>query len=214
MLFQLENFYISIKSPSCYKQLLGREGIDERIESLVSGRGMAEDHNWSRREQRSSVQLVGDVSALYYPEKETGDSTRPAQRVVAIEDLWDTLVRVHSQLSHGGRQRMEKYLIEHGTHVPRPVIQLFLDLCQTCQETRGRKSTHMIIHKPIIPDTVGQRGQADLVDLQMVPDGGYKYILNYQDCFSKFVILRALKTKTAAEVADCLVNIFFATAIS
>ena len=43
----------------------------------------------------------------------------------------------------------------------------------------------------------------------MVPDGGYKYILNYQDCFSKFVILRALKTKTAAKVADCLVNIFF-----
>ena len=42
----------------------------------------------------------------------------------------------------------------------------------------------------------------------MVPDGGYKYILNYQDCFSKLVILRALKTKTAAEVADCLVNIF------
>ena len=44
---------------------------------------------------------------------------------------------VHIQLSHGGRQRMEKYLIEHGIHVPRPVIQLFLDLCQTCQETRG-----------------------------------------------------------------------------
>ena len=43
----------------------------------------------------------------------------------------------------------------------------------------------------------------------MVPDDGYEYILNYQDCFSKFVILRALKTKTAAEVADCLVNIFF-----
>ena len=47
------------------------------------------------------------MSALYYREKETGDSTRPAQRVVAIEDLWDTLVEVHSQLSHGGRQRME-----------------------------------------------------------------------------------------------------------
>ena len=74
---------------------------------------------------------------------------------------------------------------------------------------RGSKNTHKIMHKPIIPDTVGKRGQADLLDLQMVPDGGYKYILNYKDCFSKFVILRALKTKTAAEVADCLVNIFF-----
>ena len=43
----------------------------------------------------------------------------------------------------------------------------------------------------------------------MVPDGGYKYILNFQKCFNKFVIPRARNTKTAAEVADYLVNIFF-----
>ena len=104
---------------------------------------------------------------------------------------------------------MEKYLVEHGNHVPRPVIELFLDLCQICQATRGKKSTQKIVHKPIIPDAVGQRGQADLVDLQMVPDNGYKFILNYQDCLSKYVILRPLKTKTVAEVADCLVSIFF-----
>ena len=70
---------------------------------------------------------------------------------------------------------MEKYLVEHGSHGPRPVIQLFLDLCQICQATRGRKSTQNIVHKPIIPDTVGQRGQAELVDLQMVPDNGTEF---------------------------------------
>ena len=117
------------------------------IESIVSGKGMAEDHNRNRKKQRSCVQKVGDVSALYYPE-ETGDSTRPAQQVDAIEDLWDTLVGVHSQLSHGGRQRMEKYLIEHGTHVPRPVIQLFLDLCQTCQETRAHTQDYTQANHP------------------------------------------------------------------
>ena len=114
--------------------------------SNESGISMAVDHNWSRREQRSCVQNVGDVSSLYYPEKETGDSTRPAQRVVAIEDMWHTLVGV---LSHGGRQRMEKYLIEHGTHVPRPMIQLFLDLCQTCSGgVRGgiRKLLKLFFH--------------------------------------------------------------------
>ena len=106
----------------------------------------------------------------------------------------------------GGGPEWRNTLVEHGSHVPRPVIQLFLDLCQICQATRGRKSTQKIVHKPIIPDVVGQRGQADLVDLQMVPDNGYKFILNYQDCLSKYVILRPLKTKTAAEVADCLVS--------
>ena len=86
---------------------------------------------------------------------------------------------------------MEKYLVEHGSHVPRPVIQLFLDLCQISQATRGRKSTRKIVHNPIIPDAVGQRGQADLDDLQMVPDNGYKFILNY--CLSKYFILRPLR---------------------
>ena len=144
----------------------------------------------------------------YYREK-MGDSKRPSLRVVAVEDLWETLMGVHEQVCNGGWTKMEKYFVEHGSHVPRPMIQLSLDLCRICQATRGRKSTQKIVHKPIIPDAVGQRGRADLVDLQMVPDNGYKFILNYHDCLSKYAILRPLKTKTATEVADCLVSIFF-----
>ena len=51
-----------------------------------------DDHNGAEGKQPSGVQKVGDVSALYYREKETGDSTRPTQREVAIEDQWDTQV--------------------------------------------------------------------------------------------------------------------------
>ena len=109
----------------------------------------------------SVYRKIGDVSVLYYREKESGDNKRPLLRVVAVEDLWETLMGVHEQVCHGGRTRMEKYLVEHGSHVPRPVIQLFLDLCQICQATRERKSTQKIVHKPIIPDAVGQRGQAE-----------------------------------------------------
>ena len=54
-----------------------------------------------------------------------------------------------------------------------PYDTALLDLYQTCQEIRRRKITHNILHKPIIPDTFGQRVQADLVDLQMVPVDGY-----------------------------------------
>ena len=109
-MFLLDNFNQLLTSLPCYKQLLEREGIDEIIERIVSEGGMAEDHNRNRNWNRNScVQKVRDVSALYYREKETGDSTSPAERVVAIEDQWDTLVRVHRQLSHAGRQRMEIY---------------------------------------------------------------------------------------------------------
>ena len=37
----------------------------------------------------------------------------------------------------------------------------------------------------------------------------FKWLLVYQDHFTKFVRIRALKTKTATEVADVLLNIFW-----
>ena len=103
---------------------------------------------------------------------------------------------------------MHAYFIEHKYHILREVTALYIRLCHTCQAIKERKSTQKIIHKPIIPAGVGVRGQADLVDLQLSPDAGYKFILNYQDCFSKFVVLRPLRSKTADEVAQCLVHIF------
>ena len=93
-------------------------------------------------------------------------------------------------------------------HIPREVRALFIRLCHTFQAIKGRKSTQKIIHLPIIPAGVGLCGQANLVDLLLSPDDGYKFILNYQDCFLKFIVLRPLRSKTADEVAQCLVYIF------
>ena len=44
--------------------------------------------------------------------------------------------------------------------------------------------------------------------MQSSPDGKLKFLLNYQKHFTKFCILRPLKSKTAAEVAYNLLNIF------
>ena len=51
--------------------------------------------------------MVGDVSLHYYRKKETGNGKHPPQRVVPIEVLGDTLMGVHSQLSHGGTENGE-----------------------------------------------------------------------------------------------------------
>lgn len=50
--------------------------------------------------------------------------------------------------------------------------------------------------------------QVDLIDMQSERDGDFRYILNYIDHFTKFVSLRALKSKRAEEVADVLMDIF------
>ena len=44
--------------------------------------------------------------------------------------------------------------------------------------------------------------------MQSQPDGDFRYIMNYQDHLTKFVVLKALRTKHAEEVAEHLIDIF------
>ena len=55
--------------------------------SIECGRSVIDDHNWNRKKVRFCVQKIGDVSVLYYREKETGNSKQPSLRVVVVEDL-------------------------------------------------------------------------------------------------------------------------------
>ena len=48
----------------------------------------------------------------------------------------------------------------------------------------------------------------DLIDFQSCPDGEFKWLLVYQDHFTKMVQLRPLKSKCAIEVARALIDIF------
>ena len=62
--------------------------------------------------------------------------------------------------------------------------------------------------KPILSKTFNSRGQVDLIDMQSLPDGEFCWILVYQDHFSKLIVLRAIKAKSAICVAEALVDIF------
>ena len=73
------------------------------------------------------------------------------------------------------------------------------------------KARRGVVVKPILTQNVMSRGQVDLIDMQSQPDGEFKFILNYQDHFSKFCILRPLKHKTASSVTKVLVEIFSGT---
>ena len=60
----------------------------------------------------------------------------------------------------------------------------------------------------MIFNDMNSRGQVDLIDMQSQPSGEYKWILVHQDHFTKFVQLRATKTKRAAEIGYLLLDIF------
>ena len=54
-------------------------------------------------------------------------------------------------------------------------------------------------------------GQVYLVDMQSQQDGPYKWILNYQDHFTKFLHLRPLERKSDADVGTALLDIVLST---
>lgn len=65
---------------------------------------------------------------------------------------------------------------------------------------------------PVKSSGVMHQVQVDLVDMRGYPanvdDKSYKYILVLLDVFSRFMFLRAMKSKSADEVANCLLKIF------
>lgn len=89
----------------------------------------------------------------------------------------------------------------------REMIALFIQCCQSC-ELKKNKVKKGIVTKPIISSNFNSRCQMDLIDLQSKPDEDYKFILNYQDHFTKYCLLRALKMKNAESVANQLKLIF------
>ena len=75
-------------------------------------------------------------------------------------------------------------------------------------KTIKRKATRGLSSKPILSKTFNERAQIDLIDMQSLPDGEFKWILVYQDHFTKFVVLRPIKAKSAICVAEALLEIF------
>ncbi|KAF4013624.1 hypothetical protein G4228_005135, partial [Cervus hanglu yarkandensis] len=121
------------------------------------------------------------------------------------EDLFDILHDTHLSIGHGGRTRMEKELQAKYKNITKEVIMLYLALCKPCQQ-KNSKLKKVLTSKPI--KEVNSRCQVDLIDMQLNPDGEYKFIMHYQDFRTNLSFLRSLKSKRPKEVARALLDIF------
>jgi hypothetical protein len=68
--------------------------------------------------------------------------------------------------------------------------------------------TKGVVVRPILSKEFSTRGQVDLIDMQSLPRGSFKWMMVYQDHLTTFVVIRPLTSKRAAEVAYKLMDIF------
>jgi len=119
--------------------------------------------------------------------------------------LFEKLSTYHIRTGHGGVGKM-RAVLSNKFSIPRPAIETFLSICATCNSKKG--VNRKLVIKPILSKDFNERGQVDLIDFQSLPDGKYKWILNYQDHHTKFISLLPLESKRAVDVASNLLTIF------
>lgn len=108
---------------------------------------------------------------------------------------------------HGGEKKIRYLVNEKYQNISQKMIAAFVSNCETCQKKKTKPNKGLVV-RPLKSKDVFDRGQVDLIVMESTPDRGFKYILNYQDHFSKFNVLRPMQSKTAAEVAHNLIDIF------
>ena len=124
-----------------------------------------------------------------------------------MEETYDIVRRSHIATGHGGRQKMLKDLNSKYANITRETVELFKDHCLTCfEKTRSTRSG--VVIRPLLSQDFNSRVQIDLIDFQSSAYRQFKFILVVQCHLTKFIILRPLRSKRAAEIAHELLDIF------
>ena len=150
-----------------------------------------------------------DIEEIRTPNMVIERLFRPGTNLIFVtkEELFNVIHEMHLLAGHGARDVMFHKAKEKYANVTREVLQLYTNLCEDCQ-LKKKKVRKSIVVKPIISMAMNSRAQVDLIDMQSQPDGDFKWIMNYQDHLTKFIILKPLLTKVTSGVAKELVGIF------
>ncbi|XP_039312990.1 KRAB-A domain-containing protein 2-like [Solenopsis invicta] len=153
-----------------------------------------------RRVKRFDVFEIGGTKKLISKDE-------PVKYYLPAEEIYDVIESAHIAVRHGGRDRMKKETSRKYANITNEMINIFLSMCETCQQKRSKRKKGLV-SKPILHSEMNSRCQVDLIDMQSQADEQFKFIMVYQDHLTKFILLRALQSKRAEEVALQLTDIF------
>ncbi|XP_036624290.1 uncharacterized protein LOC118857932 [Trichosurus vulpecula] len=193
-----------LKSKSNNTKIFSKEKYCQLIKEVKEAKAKAKKESVDyRRLARFDVILVQGNEKLI---EAVNGETDKIRYYLHNEDLFDILHDTHLSIGHGGRTRMEKELQPKYKNITKEVIMLYLTLCKPCQQKNSKPPKKCVVSKPI--KEVNSRCQVEIIDMQLNPDGEYKFIMSYQDHQTKLSFLRPLKSRRSEEVAHALLDIF------
>ncbi len=165
--------------------------------------GFTQAYKW---EKKFDVFSVGDSRILVHKPKEGAYDIAALPQPCYLERVFSDLHTIHYVDHCKGHTFYKRANVKHG-NVPREITKLFSDVCPHCISLSSRKKPVAGIRN-IITAGLGQRGQVDLIDFQSMPDGIFKFLLNYIDHGIKYLISIPIVAKRASCIAHALLTIF------
>lgn len=154
---------------------------------------------------------VGSISKLVYKEKADSNGVLPPienyKEVSHYSAIFDAIKKEHLPMHRKRLSLFEEVKSKFADSIPLWACVAFCNLCPVCVR-RQHKKKPKAGHQPIVTPGYGTRGQIDLIDFQMMPDGPYNFLLNYEDHGIKFNSMEPLALKTCRGVAWILFNLF------
>ena len=199
-------------------RLMIREKLDvvrEGLERLGAGEEPSElraifpsIYKWSKA--FALVTLGGSVVVVARPTFIQGMDTEIdlnyVKRITYFERVYADIRRAHGQDHTKGRTLYGR-VCDSIKNIARDYCKLYTDLCPICiqRQTRSRPVAGL---KPIVTYGFGTRGQVDLIDFQSMPDGSFRFLMNYMDHGVKFLFSIPIVQKTGSSIAVALLQIF------
>jgi hypothetical protein len=207
---QFNTELMKVKNDSSNNPLFTLERYQETIDVII---GAKLKRFSERSEQEVSLLKTYDVvnfgSQMKLVKKSNSSENCLNKYYVPVDEIFEVILDNHLSIGHRGIRNTVNEIKKKFANITEKQVKLFIDGCDECKRkrTKPKNSTKLVI-QPVISNDFNARGQVDLIDMQSCPDGPHRFVLNYQDHFTKFCFLRPLKTKTAAEVAYQLLDIF------
>ena len=125
--------------------------------------------------------------------------------VVFLDEYWSSPALGSFKGAQSIFDKIQRYTIG----ITRAMVIQFVNSKETKQLTKNASKRPVL--KPILTQYPNQQWEMDLVDLSRFKNMNKKYtfVLGVIDCFSKFLWLRPLKTKTAENTVEALQSILF-----
>ena len=128
------------------------------------------------------------------------------KRVTYLERVFADILAAHGDDHRKGRT-LYSSLGDVVHNVPQDVYKIFTDLCAHCIQHHHRTCPTAGLH-PIVTNGFNVHGQVNLIDFQIMPDGDFRFLMNYIDHGVKYLFSIPIVWKRASCIAMALLQIF------